>query len=58
VADELNAAVFRRLPGPTDTVVARTRGYTYAAEEWASCIVQGPFSVAPCQSRSIHIERR
>jgi hypothetical protein len=30
--------------------VARTEGYTYAAKVWAMCLVQGPFSVAPCQT--------
>jgi hypothetical protein len=32
------------------TVVARTQGYTYAAQVWDLSIVQGPFSVAPYQT--------
>jgi hypothetical protein len=31
------------------TSVARTHMYTYAAKVWDLSIVQGPFSVAPCQ---------
>jgi hypothetical protein len=36
---------------PSNTIVARTAGYTYAAEVWASSLVQGPFSVAPSQTK-------
>jgi hypothetical protein len=32
------------------TIVARTEGYTYAANVWDLFIVQGPVSVAPCQT--------
>jgi hypothetical protein len=32
------------------TSVARTHMYAYAAKVWDLCIVQGPFSVAPCQT--------
>jgi hypothetical protein len=31
-------------------IVARTEGYTYAANVWDLSLVQGPFSVAPCQT--------
>jgi hypothetical protein len=41
-------AVSRRPPIPLDTVVARTEGYTHAANVWALSLVPGPFSVAPC----------
>jgi hypothetical protein len=37
-------------PNPSYPTVARTEGYTYAAKVWALCLVQGPFSVAPCQT--------
>jgi hypothetical protein len=40
-------AVSRRPPNPSNTIVARTEGYTHAAEVWDSSLVQGPFSVAP-----------
>jgi hypothetical protein len=30
--------------------VARTEGYTYDANVWDVSLVQGPFSVAPCQT--------
>jgi hypothetical protein len=41
---------FTRPPPPISlhTIVARTRTYTYAAKVWDPSIVQGPFSVAPC----------
>jgi tRNA-binding EMAP/Myf-like protein len=42
-------SVSRRSPNRPNTLVARTEGYTYAAKVWALCLVQGPFSVAPCQ---------
>jgi hypothetical protein len=35
---------------PSNTSVARTDGYTHAANVRALCIVQGPVSVAPCQT--------
>jgi hypothetical protein len=41
------AAFSRRPPIPLDTIVARTEGYTYAANVWAVYLVQGPFSVTP-----------
>ena len=43
-------AVSRRPPSFLDTTVARNEGYTYAAKVWDLSIVQGPFSVAPCQT--------
>ena len=43
-----HAAVSRRSSNPSNTIVARTEGYTYNANVWAVCLVQGPFSVAPC----------
>jgi hypothetical protein len=47
------AAVSRRPPISLDTIVARTEGNAYAAKVWDLSIVQGPFSVAPCQIRSM-----
>jgi hypothetical protein len=46
-----HAAVSRRPPISHDTIVARTHMYTYTAKVWELSIVQGPFSVAPCQLR-------
>jgi hypothetical protein len=34
-------------------MVARTKGYTYGASGWDLSIVQGPFSVAPCQTLTL-----
>ena len=31
-------------------IVARTKGYTCDVRVWLLCIVQEPFSVAPCQN--------
>ena len=45
-----HAAVSRRPPISLPRIVARTEGYTYAAKVWALCLVQAPFSVAPCQT--------
>jgi hypothetical protein len=42
VGDELTRPFSPRPPIPLDTSVARTEGYTYAAEVWGLCIVQGP----------------
>jgi hypothetical protein len=36
-------------------IVARTHIYTYAGKEWDLSIVQGPFSVAPCQTLNVTI---
>ena len=41
-------AVSRRLPIPLS--ISPTKGYTYAPKVWDLSIVQGPFSVAPCQT--------
>jgi hypothetical protein len=43
-------AVSRRPPISLDTIVARTHMYTCTAKVWDLSIVQGPFSVAPCQT--------
>ena len=45
-----HAVVSRRPPISLDKIVARTHMHTYAAKVWALSIVQGPFSVAPCQT--------
>jgi hypothetical protein len=45
-----HGAVTRRPPISLDTMVPRTEGYTYDVGVWDSSIVQGPFSVAPCQT--------
>jgi hypothetical protein len=45
-----HAAVSRRPPNSLDTMVARTHMYTYDAQVLDLPIVQGPFSVAPCQN--------
>jgi hypothetical protein len=38
---------------PRQWIVARAEGYTYAANVWGLSLVQGPFSVAPCQTLSV-----
>jgi hypothetical protein len=45
-----HAAVTRRPPIPLSTIVARTHMYTHAANVWGLSLVQGPFSVSPCQT--------
>jgi hypothetical protein len=45
-----HAAVSRRPPISLDAIVARTHMYTYAANVWDLSLVQGPVSVAPCQT--------
>jgi hypothetical protein len=45
-----HAAVSPRPPNPSYTIVTRTEGYTCDAKVWDLSIVQGPFSVAPCQT--------
>ena len=51
MGDELTGSfVSRRPPISLCTIVARAGGYTYDAEVWALSLVQGPFSVAPCQT--------
>jgi hypothetical protein len=49
--DELTRPFSRRPPIPFNPTVARTHMYTYAAKVWDMSIVQGPVSVAPCQTR-------
>jgi hypothetical protein len=44
-----HAAVSRRPPISLCTMVPRTGGYTYDVGVWDLSIIQGPFSVAPCQ---------
>jgi hypothetical protein len=50
-------AVSRRMPIFFYTIVARTHMYTYDASVWDSSLVQGLFSVAPCQTLSVTIRR-
>jgi hypothetical protein len=38
---------------PLYTIVARSHVYTHAAKFWDLCIVQGPFSTAPCQTLAL-----
>ena len=45
-----HAAVSRRPPNSLDTLVARTKGYTYDAKVRDSSLVQRPLSVAACQA--------
>jgi hypothetical protein len=45
-----HAAVSRRPPISLYTMVPRTEGYAYDVGVWDLSIVQGPFSVAPCQT--------
>jgi hypothetical protein len=46
-------AVSRRPPIPLFTIVARTNMHTYTAKVWDLSLVQGPFSVAPCQTLTL-----
>ena len=39
-------------PNSSNMIVARTEGYTYTSKVWAVCIIQAPFSAAPCQTLS------
>jgi hypothetical protein len=50
VGDELARPCSPRPPYPFNMMVARTEGYTYAVKVWALSLVQGSFSVAPCQT--------
>jgi hypothetical protein len=45
--DELTSAVSPRPPNPSDRIVARSEGYTYAANVCALCLVQGPLCPNP-----------
>ena len=55
-----------QLSGPTkglprgsfNKVVARTQGHTFAARVWAPCVIQGPFSVAPCLTLTVPIRNK
>ena len=49
----LTGAVTRRPPVSIFTVVPRTVGYMYDVGVWDSSIVQGTFSVAPCQTLAL-----
>jgi hypothetical protein len=51
----LTGAVTRRSPISLDTMVPRTGGYTHDVGVWDVCIIQGPFSVAPCQTLGVTI---
>jgi hypothetical protein len=46
----LMGAVTRRPPVSLDAVVPPTGGYAYDVKVWDLSIVQGPFSVGPCQT--------
>ena len=50
-----HAAVSPRPPNPSTTLIARTKGYTYAAKVWAFRLVQEPLAVAPCQTPIVRI---
>ena len=43
----------RRPPISLYTMVPRTEGYAYDVLVWGLSIVQGPFSVAPCQTLAL-----
>jgi hypothetical protein len=47
---ERSRAVTRRPPISLYTMVPRTGGYAYDVGFWDSSIIQGSFSVAPCQT--------
>jgi hypothetical protein len=49
ISGDRHAAVSPRPPISLETV-ARTGGYTYDVGVWDLSIMQGPFSVAPCQT--------
>jgi hypothetical protein len=48
-----HGAVTRRPPISLHTIVPRTGGFTYDVGVWGLSIVQGPFSVAPCQTPTL-----
>ena len=48
--ESAHEAVSRRPPISLDTIVARTGGYAYDVGVWDLSIVEGPFSVTPCQT--------
>jgi hypothetical protein len=56
VASEASAAlgsISTLVPIPLTGIVVHTEGYTHAAKVWDLSIVQGPFSVAPCQTLTL-----
>jgi hypothetical protein len=55
VGDELTRLFRDARRFPSNTIVARTEGYTYDAKVWDLSLVQGPFSVAPCQTLIVTI---
>jgi hypothetical protein len=50
VSGGTHATVSRRPPISLHTIVPRTGGYAHDVGVWDLSIVQGPFSVAPCQT--------
>jgi hypothetical protein len=48
-----HTAVTRRPPISLNTMVPRPGGYAYDVGVWDLSIVQGPFSVAPCQTLAL-----
>ena len=50
-----HAAVTRRPPVSLYAMVPRTGGYAYDVGVWDLSIVQGPFSVAPCQTLALRL---
>jgi hypothetical protein len=57
VGDGFHGAVTRRPPISLDTMVIRTGGYAYDASVRESSIIQGPVSVAPCQTLRVTIRQ-
>jgi hypothetical protein len=48
-----HAAVSRHPPIYLYTIVVRSESYAYDAKVWGLFLVQGPFSVAPCQTLAL-----
>jgi hypothetical protein len=48
-----HGAVTRRPPVPLDTMIPHNEGYACDVGVWGLSIVQGPFSVAPCQTLAL-----
>ena len=48
MGDELTPPVSPPPPNPSKEIVARTEGYTSATKVLALSLLQGPFSIAPC----------
>jgi hypothetical protein len=57
VGEELTGAVTRRPPISLDTMAPCAGGYTHDVGVWALSIVQGPFSVATCQTLNATIRK-